>query len=286
VPQFDVAEPLLRIVPVRGIHLAVWEWPGEGTPLLFVHATGFHARCWDAVIRRLPGRRAIAVDQRGHGRSDKPEPPYPWREFGTDLAALTATLDLRGAIGIGHSMGGHSLVHATVLRPESFGSLLLIDPTIFPPQHYGRAPADSSFILRRRRYWKSAAEMLERFRERLPFSAWHPEVLRDYCEYGLLPAGAEFELACPPAVEGSIYPQSAAVESDLHAELGTVKQPVLVVRGGIPWRPGEFNLSASPTDPELASRFPNGRDLMLPGRSHYIAMEIPEWVAEQVAAHF
>jgi lipase len=282
VAQFDVAQPQLRIVSVRGIHLAVWEWAGEGPPLFFVHATGFHARCWDAVIRRLPGRRAIAVDLRGHGRSDKPDPPYPWRAFGADVAELAAELEIRGATGVGHSMGGHSLVHSAVLRPQSFASLVLIDPTIFEPRYYGKTPSDSSFIQRRRRYWKSPAEMMESFRTRPPFCAWHPEVLRDYCGYGLLPAGAEFELACPPLVEASIYPQSAARESDLHPELGAVAQPVLVVRGGIPWDPDKFNLNASPTDPELASRFPNGRDLMLTGRSHYIPMESPEWVAEQI----
>ncbi|MDR3704023.1 MAG: alpha/beta hydrolase [Candidatus Sulfopaludibacter sp.] len=280
--QFGVAEPVLRITPIRGIDLAVWEWPGEDPPLLFAHATGFHARCWDAVIRRLPGRRAIAVDLRGHGRSAKPDPPYPWRAFGQDLAEIAALLDVRSAVGIGHSMGGHSIVSSAVLRPETYAALYLIDPTIFPAQRYGSAPFDSSFILRRRRYWSSPAEMFENFSGRSPFAQWQPEVLRDYCEFGLLPAGAEFELACPPLVEASIYPLSVAPESNLHGELETLAQPVVVVRGGIPWTPEKFNLNSSPTDPELASFFPNGRDVPLPGRSHFIPMEIPEWVAGEI----
>ena len=282
--QFGLADPTLRIVPVEGIDLAVWEWPGEGPALLFVHATGFHARCWDAIIRRLPGRHTIAVDLRGHGRSAKPDPPYPWRRFGSDVAEVARALDIRDAIGIGHSMGGHSVVASSLERPETYAALLLIDPTLFAPQYYGKAPSDSSFILRRRRYWKSPAEMIANFGARQPFAAWHPEVLRDYCEYGLLPAGHEFELACPPMVEASIYPLSVAPESNLHGELGAVRQNVVVVRAGIPWSPDRFDLNSSPTDPDLAARFPNGRDLLLEGRSHYIPMEIPEFVARQVEA--
>ncbi len=280
--QFGVAEPVLRILSIQGIDLAVWEWPGQDPPLLFAHATGFHARCWDAVIRRLPGRRAIAVDLRGHGRSAKPDPPYPWRAFGRDLAEIAGLLDLHSAIGIGHSMGGHSIVSSAVLRPQTYAALYLIDPTIFAAERYGSVPFDSSFILRRRRYWSSPAEMFENFSGRSPFAQWQPEVLRDYCEYGLLPAGAEFELACPPLVEASIYPLSVAPESNLHGELETLTQPVVVVRGGIPWSSEKFDLSSSPTDPELASTFPHGRDVPLPGRSHFIPMEIPDWVGGQI----
>ncbi len=282
-PQFDLAEPVLRIVSIRGIDLAIWEWPGEDPPLVFAHATSFHARCWDAVIRRLPGRRAIAIDLRGHGRSAKPDPPYPWRAIGQDVAGIAALLDLHSAIGIGHSMGGHSIVSSALMRPGTYSALFLIDPTIFPPEYYGRAPLNSSFILRRRRYWNSPAEMFENFSARAPFSQWQPEVLHDYCEYGLLPAGAEFELACPPLVEASIYPLSVAPESNLYPELESFTEPVVVVRGGIPWTAERFDLNSSPTDPDLAARFPQGHDVLLAGRSHFIPMEIPDWVAEQIA---
>ena len=118
---------------MRGVDLAVWDWPGPGRAIFFAHATGFHARCWDELIRALPGHRAIAVDLRGHGRSAKPEPPYGWREFGEDVAEVARLLDVRDAVGVGHSMGGHSIALAAALRPEAFSSLLLVDPTIFAP---------------------------------------------------------------------------------------------------------------------------------------------------------
>lgn len=275
--------PELRRAVLDGIELAYWEWPGAGPPLLFVHATGFHGRSWDQVIRHFPGRRVIAPDLRGHGRSPKPDPPYHWQAFGADLAGLADALDLRGAIGIGHSMGGHSLVAAAARRPETFASLLLVDPTIFVRERYGKDALDASFIARRRNVWASPEAMYERFAGRLPFSRWNPAVLRDYCRFGLLPRGAEFVLACPPEIERDIYGHSAEAEADLHPVVPSIAQPVTVIRGGIGWTSGAFNLDASPTDPALALGFPNARDVFLEGRSHYIPMETPELVAEQVA---
>ena len=279
-----MSAPNLHNVNARGLDLAFWEWPGEGPPLLFVHATGFHGRIWDQSIGALQGRRALAVELRGHGRSSKPEPPYVWAEFGHDLCAVADALGIDGAIGIGHSTGGHTLVTATLERPETFAALLLIDATIFPPDFYGQNPGDFSFIERRRNLWKSPQEMIDRFRDRPPFSLWHPAVLLDYCTYGLLPRDSDLVLACPPRIEAAVYQQANVPASDLHLRIPVIEQPVTVVRGGIPWVPGTFNLAASPTAPDLASWFPNGRDLMLTGRTHYIPMESPEWVAEQVAA--
>lgn len=269
---------------VNDLDLALWEWPGDGPPLFFVHATGFHGRCWDEVIRRLPGRRAIAVDLRGHGRSDKPDLPYHWRDFGADVAEIVRLLGLGSAVGVGHSMGGHSLVVATGLRPESFASLLLIDPVIFPPSSYGgTVQADSSYVARRRNHWTSPEEMFERFRGRTPFSQWHPAVLHDYCEYGLLRDGEKYVLACPPAIEASIYAACNEASANPYELIPRIAQPVTVMRGGIPWNLEKFDLAASPTAPDLASRFARGRDLPLAGRSHYIPMEAPELVAAELA---
>jgi pimeloyl-ACP methyl ester carboxylesterase len=277
--------PNLTTVPVNGLDLAVWEWPGDGPPLVFVHATGFHGRCWDEVIRRLPGRRALAIDLRGHGRSAKPDPPYPWRNFGEDVAALARSLDLHGAVGVGHSMGGHSLVVAAACRPDAFASLLLLDPVIYAPEYYGGPlGGDPSFIRRRRNDWASPSEMYDRFRNRPPFVHWRPEVLRDYCEYGVLPDGGRYVLACPPEIEASIYTASNQPSANIHPLLSSITLPVTIVRGGIPWNLERFDLAASPTTPDLASRFPNARDILLEGRSHYIPMESPELVAAELAA--
>ncbi|HEY9142194.1 MAG TPA: alpha/beta hydrolase [Bryobacteraceae bacterium] len=274
--------PALRIVNVDGLDLAVWEWPGAGPPLIFAHATGFHGRLWDYIIRRLPGRRCLAVETRGHGRSARPDPPYRWRYLGKDLAGMLRSLGVRGAFGIGHSSGGHSMVQAAALVPEAFAAMLLIDPTIFPVFRYGGPAPDFAFILRRKNVWRSPEEMIERFRNRAPFVTWLPEILRDYCQYGLLPNGDHLSLACPPAAEASIYAESIAPESNIYAEVAQVAVPVTILRAGIIRNPGKLDLAASPTAPDLAARFIRGRDVVLEGASHFIPMEAPDRVIEEV----
>ena len=261
-----------------GTQLAWYEWPGDGPPLLLVHATGFHARCWDQVVARLPERRCYALDLRGHGRSARPAPPYPWPRFAQDVAELARALGLRGALGVGHSLGGYAVALAAALAPEVFARLLLIEPVILPRALYRAAPPAEHFAARRRDRWPSPEAMYERFKDRPPFSRWQPQVLRDYCEHGLLPApdGDGFVLACPPAVEASIYLSSTA--DDPYPQLALVRAPVRVLRAGRPAR--DFaEMDASPTAPDLAAHIPDAQDLHLPGYSHFLPMEDPALVA-------
>ena len=279
------SEPRELKFAIHGLDITVWEWPGEGVPILFCHATGFHGRCWDQVIRRLPGRHCYALDFRGHGRSAKHEPPFRWRSFGEDFAELARQLSLENAIGVGHSMGGHALTLAAALVPSAFSRLLLLDPVIRPPEGYSGEWKESHFAARRRNEWTSADEMFQRFENRPPFASWDRAVLRDYCEYGLLPApdGNGFVLACPPATEASIYANSSRPESSIYAEIARVAAQVQVVRSARQFREGTPHMNASPTAPNLASYFQKGVDVHLPDRSHFIPMEAPDWVAHALS---
>jgi pimeloyl-ACP methyl ester carboxylesterase len=277
-------QPAERRVRSNGVDLCVFEWAGEGPPVLLAHATGFHARTWDAVARRLPGRRLVAVDMRGHGRSERPEERYRWDRFGEDVADLVRVLDLRDVVAVGHSMGGHSVTYAAAMEPERFAALLLLDPVISrrPPavaQPREDGSSGTSFVARRRNEWSSAEEMVERFRGRSPHSLWRPEVLEDYARYGLLaaPEGEGYVLACPPAVEAEIY--SASHEFDIYPLLPRVQAPVRILRARPP-APGEQAFTASPTDPALASEFADAEDVLLGDLTHFIPMQAPELVAE------
>ncbi len=272
--------PELNFAESDGAPIAVWDWPGDGPPLVFAHATGFHGRCWDAIARDFPGRRRLALEFRGHGRSGKPEPPYHWRWFGRDVTAVARHFELRGAVGIGHSMGGHALASSEAARDGAFAALLLIDPVIFPPGNYGVPHPPVDFIRRRRAQWSGPDEMLTAYRGRRPFDSWNPQVFHDYCGFALLPHGAGFTLACPPEVEASIYDASYAPESSIYADLAQVKIPVTVLRADGQPEPGIFDLASSPTWPGLAGMLPRGRDVLLAGRNHYIPMETPELIAE------
>lgn len=266
------------------VGLSLFEWPGSGPATLFIHATGFHARCWDQVIAGLPGQFCLAVDMPGHGRSDKPPPPYRWRWFGEVVAALVATRDLWGAVLVGHSMGGYAAALAAALVPDRVAGLLLIDPVIFPPQRYGALWVQGSFAARRRNHWESPAAMVERFRDREPFNQWDSRVLHDYCRYGLLPdpGGPGFVLACPPEIEAAIYIYCSAPESRIEQDLAALPTPAWVLRSARPHLGASPDMSASPTDPDLAARLPFGRDLPLQAYSHFIPMENPLLIATYV----
>jgi pimeloyl-ACP methyl ester carboxylesterase len=116
----------------------------------------------------------------------------------------------------------------------------------------------------------------------LPFSRWHPQVLRDYCEFGILPSGDEFVLACPPEIEASIYHVSRLPEANIYPEVERIAAPVTVIRAGKTRQPGVFDLSTSPTGPDLATHFPHGRDMVFADCTHYIPMEAPERIVEQI----
>jgi len=282
----SVDAPHLHYVPAGNLEIAVWEWPGSDPPLLLAHATGFHGRCWDHIVRQFPGRRAISVEFRGHGRSSKPAPPIPWADFALDILAVARHYAIRDAIGVGHSMGGHSLVSAVIQQPEIFSALVLVDPVIFPPEFYSRgAPPDASYIQRRRNRWASPQEMFDRFRSRLPFSAWQPEALKNYCDYALLPDGDSFVLACPPVTEAAIYGLCNAPQNNLYSGIPSIAQPVTVLRAGATHQGTVLDLNASPTAADLASKFARGRDVYLPDHNHYIPMEAPELVTAEIA-HF
>ena len=269
-------DPLLTRHRLNGFEQAVWEWPGEGPPILLCHATSFHARCWDQVVSSLPGRRVLALDFRGHGASQKPQPPVQWRPMGEDVAELSRALGIRGALAAGHSMGGHALALAAALAPGAFSSLLLLDPVILPEEAYRGAHTPLEFVLKRRDDWNSPQEMFERFRSRPPFDRWDEKTLRDYCDYGLNGK----RLACPPAVEASIYANSSAADANIYPMLSTIEIPVHVVRSRDPYQYGSF--SGSPTNPHLARHFQNGRDTKLDGLSHFIPMEDPALTAELI----
>jgi len=256
-----------RITP-GDAELCYFEWGSSraGQPTwLFCHATGFHARCWDKVIAQLPDdAHAIAVDARGHGRSAK-VPPFVWESFGSDLVGLIEALDLPAIIGVGHSMGGHALTQAIAHNSSRFERAVLVDPVIFDPTVGERMPngsfADASEhpVARRKGEFESWQAMYERFADRSPYSLWRTDVLKDYCEYGVLPAedSDAYALACPPVVEASVY--MGSTDFNLMPLLKKVGIPVTVLRARARELDAEgLDFTTSPTWSGLADALPDG----------------------------
>jgi pimeloyl-ACP methyl ester carboxylesterase len=97
------------------LHLVHWE-PAEPDPVLppvlLAHGLASNARLWDGVAQRLTalGHRVVALDQRGHGRSSKPDDGYDVATVADDLAHVVAALDWDGPVVAGQSWGGNVVV--------------------------------------------------------------------------------------------------------------------------------------------------------------------------------
>jgi non-heme chloroperoxidase len=81
--------------------------PEQGQPIVFSHGWPLSADDWDAQMLFFlsHGYRVIAHDRRGHGRSIQTGDGHDLDHYADDLAALTAHLDLKNAVHIGHSAG-------------------------------------------------------------------------------------------------------------------------------------------------------------------------------------
>ncbi len=280
-------EPIHYEVELSQISLMVHEWPGEGDPVLLLHATGFHSRCWDQVVLRLPGVHIYAVDLRFHGKSGA-EGEVDWKLMAADIEELLEKLQLSNLLGVGHSIGGHLVARVAAAHPDRFKSLIMIDPVIFNPSRYEAMEAIAEFdpsehpVSRRKNQWRDSDEMFQRFRSKPPFDVWQEAVLRDYCEYALaeVPGETFYQLACDPLHEASIY-MSQAGNEDIYDLIPGLELPVVLMRakereGG----PGDF--SESPTWGELANILPNCREMYLPDMTHFIPMEDPDLVAKTI----
>jgi lipase len=267
-----------------------WGERGGGPSLLLLHATGFHARLWDQVVAALPaGTHVIAPDHRGHGRSYRPATLASWTATADVLLPLLDGLGGHPIVGCGHSMGAYILTRLASQRPAAFRHLVLIDPVIMDPAIYeGEAakvipdPAGHP-VARRRNVWTDAEEMRARFADRPPYANWDPRVLADYCTYGLLLAadGEEFELACPPALEASVYQN--ALRTNPHEWLHYLSVPSTLIRAPTGERGGELDFSLSPTWTGLGPAIGAERDELWDEHSHFIPMEAPARVARLLA---
>jgi non-heme chloroperoxidase len=111
-----------------GTQIYYKDW-GEGQPIVFSHGWPLSADDWDTQMMFFlnHGYRVIAHDRRGHGRSSQTGDGHDMDHYADDLAALTAHLDLKNAIHVGHSTGGGEVTRYIARHGESrVGKAVLI----------------------------------------------------------------------------------------------------------------------------------------------------------------
>jgi non-heme chloroperoxidase len=103
-----------------GTEIYYKDW-GSGQPIVFSHGWPLSADDWDTQMMFFlnHGYRVIAHDRRGHGRSSQPGDGHDMDHYADDLAALTAHLDLKNAIHVGHSTGGGEVTRYIARHGES-----------------------------------------------------------------------------------------------------------------------------------------------------------------------
>ncbi|MEN8649271.1 alpha/beta hydrolase [Streptomyces sp. 21So2-11] len=128
----------IDVTGADGVRLAAWEFAdppkvgGEAdrtTGVLLLHGLMGRASHWASTARWLSERhRAVALDQRGHGRSDKPtEGPYTRDAYVADAEAAVEQLDLGPVTLIGHSMGALTAWQLAAKRPDLVRSVIICD---------------------------------------------------------------------------------------------------------------------------------------------------------------
>jgi pimeloyl-ACP methyl ester carboxylesterase len=120
--------PQSHIVDI-GLKFHLREWPGDATTFVLLHGLSSNSRTWDMVATQLArsGHRVIAVDQRGHGLSDKAEDGYDFATITADLARLLQVMELEGPILVGQSWGGNVVLEFGARYPGLASGLGFID---------------------------------------------------------------------------------------------------------------------------------------------------------------
>lgn len=268
--------PVERVRPVDtpdGGRLHVEEC-GTGPPVVLLHGHGANLGIFAPLAARLRdgGRRVIAVDQRGFGRSSPVLPTFGFSGLVDDVAEVLRALDLRDTVVVGHSMGGAVALGLAVdhraLVAERVAAIVVVNSS-------ARGPADGRII-------RAKAAALEwSLTERV---GRHPR-------HGLVLARANFgadprrsHVAGVRAV-GSASPAAPRrgltrrlLGTDLTDGLAGIRVPLLVLAGG-----RDRVLSVRESE-RIVERVPGARLEIVDGAGHVLPVERSALVADRILA--
>lgn len=249
-----------------------------GLPVLLIHGLTRNHRDFEPLVPKLvaAGRRVVAVDVRGRGRSDRdPDPAhYHVGTYVQDMAAVLAALGIPRAVWIGTSMGGLiSAMAALFLSPAVAGVLLNdVGPEIDPA---GLARIQSYVgEVRPARDWQDAAAMIRTIGEAafpgrdeafwLAFARRTMDETPEGLVFAYDPAISALTRATPATEIPNLWPQFEALKPI----------PAAVVRGAL------SDLLSADTVSRMVAVKPDLITAEVPGTGHAPLLDEPEaWAA-------
>ena len=280
-------EPRRRTVRLADGEMSLLDFgdPARPADVVWVHANGFNAQTYRAVLQPLAaGLRVLAPDLRGHGASTLPAHPEglrDWRTHARDLRVLLDGLEGRPPVLAGHSMGATAALLATASQPGRMRALVLFEPVILSRLRTlgARLPGAKASLLRnmplargalaRRRAFPGRAEALAAYRGRGAFKTWPEASLADYVAGGFREAGEGVELACAPEWEAANYAaQGHDARGALRRVAGRAGPPVRILKG-------DHGSTCSISRPRRGVALE-----VVAGAGHFLPLERPERVRE------
>lgn len=233
-------------VVANGIRLHYYRSGGHKPPIILTHGITDSGRCWPRVTEALAADYdIIAVDARGHGKSEKPERGYAREEHAKDVAGLIEALELSRPAVMGHSMGAGTASVVAANFPQLVGVLVLEDPpwrptdTAMAPDEHAATWAEQI----RERKTLTPEELLERGRTDNPawslaeFEPWvdakylvSPDVVGYITEAELSWGGVVEKIQCPTLLVTADPELGAIVTPEVAAEVKKANPRIEVAR--------------------------------------------------------
>jgi pimeloyl-ACP methyl ester carboxylesterase/tetratricopeptide (TPR) repeat protein len=120
--------PRSKVKLATGITMSYVEsGPADGPPLILVHGFSDSSVSYSRVLPLIDKRFHIyAIDQRGHGDSDRPSDGYDMSNFAADIVAFMDAKGIKSATLVGHSMGSFVTMQTALDAPNRVEKIVLI----------------------------------------------------------------------------------------------------------------------------------------------------------------